>query len=140
MQKKIKIVKSEKYNYWYADLIGHTFDVLNEEILSDGLNYRVQHGYEKYILASDAEEIVEIVETAKQRTYEYKGKKYDLPEWAKFVTCDGDGSLLFAWEHKPTPADTIIKNRVNFFCATGARTILKETPKPLPEGAFIVEV
>jgi hypothetical protein len=116
--------------YWYS--IGGTFEVAESGsiwiVMDVGGAY---HGRGIY------KEHCDIVPD-EPRLYEHEGVQYELPDWAKFVTCDGTSRSLFAWENKPETDQS--ERSCYFYTSEGKRDTLRKYVKPLPEGAFIEEL
>lgn len=69
------------------------------------------------------------------RLYIHEGVKYELPEWANFVTRDNEEAALFAWQNKPE-----YSTGIGFYTDKGQRERINPYVVPIPEGAFIVEL
>ena len=129
---KIKIVSCTGDSWWYADKIGQEYDVIEVKIMRDGENYQVcDNNNISYILKADA------VDASIPRLYEHEGVQYILPDYVKYVTCDGVDKALIGWANTPAWLDTDMGYQSS---KGGLQQVLVKYIKPLPKGAFLVEV
>lgn len=121
---------------WYASKIGREY-VVNVKGFEDCVHrdYGIGHGVEDMagsVIFASHFEVVQV----KPRLFNHEGVDYELPKWAKYVTCDGKGKTPFAWECKPKHTDDL-----GYWHDTVEGEVERLKPYvKLPEGAFIAEV